>query len=290
MSPASTTETAAWLRLLWGNNLPVAVRRAAALRWLASGRSLAELFTEPSELLARQLDLPFARIQQLLVSPIADDILLAALDQQLAIAWPIDHPTYPRRLVELAGYDPPLLLTLRGDPSALERPGLAIVGRRDADDAAHAYAHQLGSAVAGLGFNVLSGNAKGIDRAAHAGAAEAGGPTTGVLPHGILTEPDNDDLDLVLSSCHPRAPWRVVHALARNELIVALVEAVVVVQSKTTGGTRQAAEAALRLGRPLYVRPDAADSGGAELLRAGGQPLPEDPVAAAEVLAQYAGR
>jgi DNA processing protein len=38
----------------------------------------------------------------------------------------MDHPSYPPRLKEI--YDPPLILRARGNPEALTRPGVAMVG------------------------------------------------------------------------------------------------------------------------------------------------------------------
>jgi DNA processing protein len=40
----------------------------------------------------------------------------------------MDDPSYPPRLKEI--YDPPLILRIRGNPEALTKPGIAMVGTR----------------------------------------------------------------------------------------------------------------------------------------------------------------
>lgn len=276
MSDAFDAEAVAWLRLVWGARAPRRVVRAAATRWLATGRPLTELFEVSADELARTLDLLPARAEALLAAPAPDPALLDALATAVVRVVPLGSEAYPRVLLRTPELAPPLVLTMQGAVAALARPAVAIIGRRAASSQSLAWAHELAGELARRGHNIVSGNAPGVDRAAHAGAAEGGGPTTGVLAHGLLRRGD-DDLDLALAVGHPLAPWRVGLALERNGVLTALAGAVVVVETGTAGGTWRAATGALRQGRPVYVRPGPAGSDSDALLRAGAQPFPDDP-------------
>src|SRR5690606_3901081 len=92
---------------------------------------------------------------------------------------PYGAALYPARLAALA--DPPPLLAVRGDPRALGGPLIAIVGARLATPYGVGAARTLARQLAGLGFGIVSGLARGIDAAAHRGALDGGGRTIGVL-------------------------------------------------------------------------------------------------------------
>jgi len=108
---------------------------------------------------------------------------------------------------------------------------------------------------------VVSGNAAGIDLAAHSTALASGGSTILVIPEGIrrfrVRKEMRDVWDwtrvLVVSQFEPDAPWSVFRAMERNELIIGLSRAMVVVEAGETGGTVSAGRAALKAGKPLYV-------------------------------------
>ncbi|HSG08703.1 MAG TPA: DNA-processing protein DprA, partial [Longimicrobiales bacterium] len=150
---------------------------------------------------------------------------------------------YPRRLHHLA--DPPTVLFLRGDPSLLSRPGVAVVGSRRATARARGVAERLGAAVAGAGTSVVSGLALGVDAAAHRGALEAGGPTVAVLGRGadrayptahgglfarIVKE------GLVVSEFLPGTPPLPHNFPRRNRILAALASTVVVVEAGARSG------------------------------------------------------
>jgi len=75
---------------------------------------------------------------------------------------------YPTRLSEIE--DAPPVLTALGQLTQLDKPGVAIIGARNASAAgakiARTFAHELAEA----GCTVVSGMARGIDAAAHRGA------------------------------------------------------------------------------------------------------------------------
>lgn len=224
---------------------------------------------------------------------------LVSLDaRRVAVLHP-DRPEYPERLADrsrAAGL-PPVLLA-RGHLPLLRAPSVAIVGSRSADDAALELTAGIARDLANGGYNVVSGYAKGIDSTAHEAALDAGGTTTIVLSLGILNFEAKQSLrhlftatnTLVLSQFHPRARWLARNAMARNKLVCAASDALVVVSSGPerddkgrASGTFDAALSGLEMGVPVFVvSPDAfaaPPAGNAALLRRGCRELlPEDVV------------
>jgi DNA processing protein len=225
---------------------------------------------------------------------------LAALDARRVSVLHPGCAEYPDRLAErcrTAAIGPVLLA--RGHLPLLAAPSVAIVGSRSADEQTLALTASLAHDLALGGYNVVSGYAKGIDSTAHAGALDAGGTTTIVLSLGILNFEAKQALKhlftasntLILSQFHPRARWLGRNAMARNKLVCAASDAVVVVSSGPerdergrASGTFDAAMSGLALGVPVFVvSPQAFDIppvGNAELLRRGCRELLPGDVAA----------
>ena len=84
----------------------------------------------------------------------------------------IDEDRYPPLLRLIP--DPPASLYVKGDPSALREPRLAVVGSRRASAAALRLTEVLCGQLAEAGLTICSGLALGIDGAAHRGALRAG--------------------------------------------------------------------------------------------------------------------
>uniref|UniRef100_E6PHL5 Uncharacterized protein n=1 Tax=mine drainage metagenome TaxID=410659 RepID=E6PHL5_9ZZZZ len=133
-----------------------------------------------------------------------------------------------------------------GSLEALARPSIAIVGTRAASAYGRSQARSLAAELAGLGICVLSGLALGIDAAAHEGALDAGAPTVGVLGsgHHRFYPPRNATLaqrmlamgGAVLSPFPPEEPARPGQFLARNGVVVALADALLVVEAPARSG------------------------------------------------------
>jgi DNA processing protein len=178
---------------------------------------------------------------------------------------------YPAGLRDL--HDPPLAVFLRGGlaPIALpaDRPAVAIVGARRSSDAGLRLARRLGGFAADAGVAVVSGMALGIDGAAHAGALDAGGVTIAVLGCGTdIAYPRSHrglyarilEQGVAVSEYPPGtapAPWRFP---ARNRLIAALAQTVVIVEARIRSGALITADHALDLGRDVVAVPGAAGS------------------------------
>lgn len=161
--------------------------------------------------------------------------------------------------------DAPVVLFWLGDIDRLAGTRAAIVGTRRATrygiDVANEFARELSLS----GVSVVSGLALGIDGAAHAGAlAVDGAPPIAVVGSG---------LDRVYPRAH-RALWRAVAERgvvlseyplgasavawqfpARNRIIAALSDVLVVVESQATGGAMGTALEAGRRGRTVLAVP-----------------------------------
>lgn len=143
--------------------------------------------------------------------------------------------------------------------------GVAVIGTRHPTDEAVAFTHKLVSELAEQGVTIWSGGARGIDAAAHRAALRAGVPTVVVAPAGWLRPypPEHAALfcEIVarggayLSIVDDECCARRHQFFARNALLVALVQVVIVVQAGWRSGARNAAKFARELGRLLFVAP-----------------------------------
>lgn len=161
-------------------------------------------------------------------------------------------------------HHPPPLLFLRGDPSLLPGPAVAVVGSRKASEYGRGMARTMGEGLARAGVVVVSGLALGIDGAAHRGALAAGGGTIAVLgcgpdvayppSHGRLFR-DILERGLVVSEFLPGEAPLPHHFPRRNRLIAGLSEAVVVVEAARKSGALITVEHALENGRDVFAVP-----------------------------------
>jgi DNA processing protein len=205
---------------------------------------------------------------------------------EVVTAW---DDRYPQKLAAALAADRPLVLFCKGNLELLDTPGVGFCGSRNASPLGIAVAGDCAAQVAVSGFNVVSGNAKGVDVAAHAAALAAMGTTTIVMAEGILRfklkpevlGPMDLNRTLIVSQFHPKSMWSVGYAMTRNLTICGLADAMVVVEAGATGGTFHAGESCLRIGRPLfaadYQHNGDTNSGNAILIRRGAIPLRKDP-------------
>lgn len=190
----------------------------------------------------------------------------------------LGDPGYPPRLLDLS--NPPAAVFVRG---ALQvgSAAVALVGARRASERGRRLAATLGAGLSDAGVVVVSGGALGIDIAAHRGALRGRTPTLVVLPTPI---------DRPYPVCH-RSTFEAILAhggawlseccgpvsrrsfCARNRLIAALADVVVVVEAGAASGTAHTVAAARRLGRRVAAVPwtvgEPMGEGCVELLRRG---------------------
>lgn len=190
-------------------------------------------------------------------------------------------PGYPACLLD----DPeaPMVLYYRGSLDAVDGRRLAIVGTRSATATGLRLAGATARALAEQGVRVLSGLARGVDGAAHRGAlAVDGGPPIGVVGSGLDTVYPKEHRALweevaergLLLSERPPGATPLAHSFPeRNRVIAALSEVVVVIESRTTGGSLITAREAMKRDIGVMAVPGSvasrASEGTNELLRDG---------------------
>jgi DNA processing protein len=219
---------------------------------------------------------------------------------------------YPAPLV--GDVEPPAVLFHQGNLDLLSGPRVAIVGTRRCSPTGTSVAFELGRDLSAAGVEVVSGLATGIDGAAHWGVLaaaghqcpttpnavassgldgpEAAGPaTTAAPPVGVV----GSGLDVVYPPRH-RDLWAAVARTglllseaplgarperwrfpARNRIIAALADLVVVVESHRRGGSLHTVDEADRRGVDVMVVPGSvrnpAATGSNELLAEGRAPV-----------------
>jgi DNA processing protein len=253
----------AWFRLL----ATPGVGRGTARRLLAACGSPEAVLASP---LATLRQLAGDAVAQALRSP-SDETTARLLAARAWLAGGADRhaivpgdPRYPAALLQTA--DPPLLLYLQGDPAALQRPALAVVGSRGATPQGLANARAFARALAGRGWCIVSGLALGIDAAAHEGAldAEGGAGTVAVVGTGLDRVFPARHRALahriaaagaLLSEYAPGAPPLREHFPERNRIIAGLAQGTLVVEAALASGSLITARQASEAGREVFAIP-----------------------------------
>jgi len=199
--------------------------------------------------------------------------------------------SYPKRLRSKLREQAPAVLYGWGERALLEKGGLAVVGSRKISEELNGYTEQLGALAAAARVPIISGAARGIDRAAMAGALTHGGIVIGVMADGLGAaavaksnrEAFREGRLVLISAYDPAAGFNVGHAMQRNKAIYALADAGLVVTSDfNKGGTWAGAVEQLEKYRygPVFVKNGAdCGEGNAALLQRGGKRWPEPRVA-----------
>lgn len=173
----------------------------------------------------------------------------------------LGQEAYPTSLAAI--YDPPPVLFARGT-LATTRRRVAIVGSRGATPSGRSLARDLARGLAGHGFEVVSGLARGVDGAAHEGALSGRGTTLAVLGSGVdvIYPAEHKDLagrieksGAVLSEQAPGTSPAPAHFPSRNRIIVGLSETVIVVEAGSRSGALITARVALDEGRDVLAVP-----------------------------------
>ncbi|MBV8748984.1 MAG: DNA-processing protein DprA [Candidatus Eremiobacteraeota bacterium] len=186
-------------------------------------------------------------------------------------------------------------LWVAGGLDGLAAPCVAVVGTRVPSDEGRRRARRLARDLGRAGVCIISGLALGIDGAAHEGALDAGAPTVGVLGggHAHFFPPRHRDLaarivargGAVVSPFAPDVPAQPWQFLARNAVIAALADAVVVVEAAARSGALNTAGHAADRNIPVLAFPGDVDrpkAAGCNALIRDGATLARD---AADVLA-----
>ncbi len=170
---------------------------------------------------------------------------------------------YPARLRALP--DPPAVLHVLGDPAALDvQDAVAIVGARRATSYGLDVSRTLGRGLSRAGVPVVSGLALGIDAAAHEGALDGAGRPVAVLAAAPdVPYPQRNRLlhaavaerGAVVSELPPGSSAFRWCFVARNRLVAALAQVVVIVEATERSGSLTTADFAADLGCTVAAVP-----------------------------------
>lgn len=121
-----------------------------------------------------------------ILAPLDEDLLAGQI--KLIEKFEVDVITiwdeaYPELLKQI--YHPPIALFCRGNTQLLNEKCLGVVGTRTPTKYGQEVAADFGQQIAGCGYTVVSGAAKGIDTIVHSNAIKANGNTIAVLGNGI---------------------------------------------------------------------------------------------------------
>lgn len=181
---------------------------------------------------------------------------------------------YPEVLA--ADHDAPVVLFSRGSVLGGVCPSVGIVGTRTASGYGRTFAFELGAALIDEGVSVISGLALGIDAAAHAGAisrlADGEAPVAPMRTGGVIGV-----VGCGLDRTYPQRNRALHHAViergslisevpigtvparwrfpARNRIIAALSDVLVVVESGATGGSMITVDEAATRSRTVLAVP-----------------------------------
>jgi len=158
--------------------------------------------------------------------------------------------------------DAPPVLSYIGDMSFFRRPSLAIVGARNASLNGRKFAEKLARELGQHGQTIVSGLARGIDTAAHAGSVDTG--TVAVLAGGIdvVYPSENQDLynqikqyGLVVAESPLGMDPIARHFPKRNRIVSGLSAGVIVIEATLKSGSLITARMAGEQGRDVYAVP-----------------------------------
>ncbi len=161
---------------------------------------------------------------------------------------------YPTLLREIPDY--PHVIYVTGDPSALLRRSVSIVGTRRisayGDRCCNNIVKDLGEKVDDL--TIVSGLAFGVDSSAHRAALQYNIPTVAVvanpLPsvtpaqHRGLADEIIERGGAIVSECHSQTKYRSSLYIARNRIVAALSGATIIVETPASGGSMTTASMA----------------------------------------------
>lgn len=173
---------------------------------------------------------------------------------------PFDHPFYPPLLKETR--QPPLVLFVKGEPTLLRQPQMAMVGSRSPSPTGRSVARQLATELIQNGILVTSGMARGIDSECHQGALQAGGKTLAVLGHGLRQVYPSSNKQLaadiaqsgaLVSEYFPNIRARAEFFPQRNRIVVGLSIGTVVVEAALKSGSLISAQLAADYNRDVFA-------------------------------------
>jgi len=176
--------------------------------------------------------------------------------------------------------DAPPLIAVIGHPHLLVKKALAVVGTRNASANGLGLAERLARDVGAEGYLIVSGMARGIDRAAHEGALDTG--TAAVLAGGtdVIYPKENADIyqrivdrGVALSEMPLGTKPQARHFPRRNRIISGMARGVLVVEATQKSGSLITARYAAEQNREVFAVPgsplDPRNQGANQLIKEG---------------------
>lgn len=170
---------------------------------------------------------------------------------------------YPERLRSLPNM--PRELYVKGMLPDDHKPSIAIVGARMCSAYGRIQAFHYANVLSNAGVQVISGLAYGIDAEGHLGALEGNTPTFAVLGNGVdICYPQRNKTLYqrilrknggIISEYPSGTKAQTYYFPARNRIISALADFVLVVEAKVKSGSLITAQYALEQGKHVYAVP-----------------------------------
>lgn len=168
------------------------------------------------------------------------DRILSLLSQTEQLQWYVEtgarqdcYPIirvsagYPYCLRERLGLDAPGALWAKGDRTILDKPAVALVGSRELLTENRKFAELLGAKAARQGYVLISGHARGADRAAQDSCLEHGGMVISVVADQLEKHPlqkgvlylSEEGFDLAFSAQRALQRNRIIHSLGDKTFV-----------------------------------------------------------------------
>ena len=128
---------------------------------------------------------------------------------------------YPLVVRKRLGLDSPGCLWAKGNTELLKEPTISLVGSRELREENWQFATEVGRQAALQGYVLVSGNARGADRAAQESCLAAGGKVISVVADELWKQPLRENV-LCLSEDGYEEAFSAQRALSRNRVIHAL--------------------------------------------------------------------
>ncbi|MFS8131288.1 MAG: DNA-processing protein DprA [Candidatus Dojkabacteria bacterium] len=176
---------------------------------------------------------------------------------------------YPENLRNIK--NPPAIIFYKGTwRTELFYKTISIVGTRTPTESGKKFTRKISSELSSNGFTVISGMAFGIDKEAHLGCLQVNGDTIAVLASSpnVPTPANNTDLykeildngGIVLSDAFPGQEVSRWSFAARNRIVAALSQAILVVEAGEKSGALITAELGSKYKKHVFAVPGNTDS------------------------------
>jgi DNA processing protein len=174
-------------------------------------------------------------------------------------------PKYPKRLLEIP--DHPVLLYIQGHLLPSDQRSIAIVGTRNASIYGKEMAEQFAHELAGAGFTIISGLARGIDTFAHSGALKSG-RTIAVIGSGLANIYPQENKQLaesiiakgaLISEFPMNTPPDRQNFPQRNRIVSGMTLATLLIEAPVKSGAMITVDKSIAYNRKIFALPGRVD-------------------------------